>query len=229
MTHLAYPNPIDYIVIIGLVAMLMAAIVKGIELLLARNDLDPAKRAHLAPFPAPSVHVREYAGLAVSSHSVSDLGLVARPSTSERDVDGPDVFRDTNFISRTSRFRSYFLPLMYGIIPVVGADYFARQLPKFFEHATRIVPATQELFGAGSTKSVLYNTHILSVGGIVNVQLIIIAIGTAASMWVSWKIANQDLLAISRYRVTTRLVALALPLACGIVAAVLYAIMHAAP
>lgn len=228
-THLSYPNPIGYIAIIGIVAFLMAAIVKVIEQILARGDLDLADSVHLAPYPEPAVPVREYASVMALPDPQSGLQIEAHAPVGQRMLKDTHASTNTNFISRTSRFRMYFLPLMYGIIPIVGADYFARQLPKFFEHATRIVPATQELFGAGSTKSVLYNTHILSIAGIVNAQLIVIAMGTLASMWVSWKISNRELLAISQRPIATRFVALALPLACGLVAGILYVIMHAAP
>ncbi len=229
VTHLAYPNPIDYIAIIGIVALFMATVVKGIEHLLVRDDLDLAGRVHLAPFPEPTVRLHEYAGVTAAYSSASGAEFAGGSSTREQLAVEAHPSGGANFITRTSRFRLYFLPMMYGIIPVVGADYFARQLPKFFEHATRIVPATRELFGAGSTRSALYNTHLLSINGIVNVQLTVIAIGTAASMWVSAKIANRELLAISRHRVATRLVAIGLPLACGLAAGILYAIIHAAP
>ncbi|HUY07266.1 MAG TPA: 4Fe-4S binding protein [Acidimicrobiales bacterium] len=229
VTHLAYPNPIDYIMIIGLVTLLMAAIVKGIEHVLARDDLEVNEGVHIAAYPEPSVNALAFSSHTMSQGQGSVLHMLAV------DPVGPSMHAElpaaanTNFITRTSRFRMYFLPLMYGLIPVVGADYFARQLPKFFEHATRIVPAVGHLFGAGSTKSMLYHTHILSIGGIVNVQLIVIALGTAASMWASWKISNRELILISRHPIAARSIALALPLACGLVAGVLYIIIHAAP
>jgi hypothetical protein len=65
-------------------------------------------------------------------------------------------------MDRTSRFGRFFVPLAYGLIPVVGADYFARQLPKFFQHATRVIPAVQQIAGAGSARSPLYSMAILS-------------------------------------------------------------------
>ncbi|MHB1486878.1 MAG: 4Fe-4S binding protein [Acidimicrobiales bacterium] len=179
VTRLKYPNPVGYVGIIAIVALLMAGIVKVMESALARRDLTVA------------------AGTA-------------------------------NFISRTSRFRLFFLPLMYGIIPVVGADYFARQLPKFFKHASRIVPSVGHLFGSGSTSSALYHTRLLSNPNIVLVQVIVIALGTIASVWASWRISGRELTAISSRPTAVRLVAVAPALACGAAASVLYVIMHAA-
>jgi len=163
-----------------------------------------------------------------SDSSVGDgsVGVGAGRGSGSAGVQGAPS--DAGFISRKSPFRSYFLPLMYGFIPVVGADYFARQLPKFFKHALRIVPAVGHLFGAGSTSWTLYNTRMLSNAGIVDVQVAVIALGMLASMWASWRISGRELVTISRHPAAARAVAVALPLACGVAAAVLYVIMHAA-
>ncbi len=240
---LAYPNPIDYIGIIGVVALLMAGIVKGVERLLARRDLEPPD-VNRAPYPSPSAHpilssgpvltpgVSLASGVSIASGipaapamALAGGGSTALATWAGSGSDGPG---SSTFVSRTSRFRMYFLPLMYGLIPVVAADYFARQLPKFFKHASRIVPAVGHLFGAGSTSSSLYSTRLLSNPGIVEVQLAVIALGMVASMWASWRISGRELVGISRNAAAARAVALALPLACGVAAGILYVIMHAA-
>ena len=133
-----------------------------------------------------------------------------------------------NFIDRTSRFRMYFMPIAYGLIPVVGADYFARQLPKFFQYSPRVIPSIGHLFNAGSTHSTLYNTTLLSNPRIVAVQVGVIAVGTLASLWTMWKITNRDLAPVSRNINLVRVMNLALVLACGLAAGVLYVIMSAA-
>ncbi|MHB1444587.1 MAG: 4Fe-4S binding protein [Acidimicrobiales bacterium] len=228
VTGLAYPNPVDYAGVIALVTLAMAGIVKVAERALVRRDLDPALSVRRAPYPAPAAARLVTSGVALSS------GLATSPAVSLVGLPGPLPAADAvgassvNFMTRTSRFRMYFLPLMYGLIPVVGADYFARQLPKFLKHASRIVPAIGHLFGSGSTSSALYNTRILSNPGIVEVQVAVIALGMLASMWASWKISGRELAGISRHPAAARAVALALPLACGLAAGVLYVIMHAA-
>lgn len=133
-----------------------------------------------------------------------------------------------SFVDATSRFRSFFLPLAYGVIPVVGADYFARQLPKFFKHASRIVPSVGAWFGSGSVHSHLYNLRLLSDPSIVIVQVAVIIAGTLGSLWATWRIANRDLLPLASHPVGVRVVSLAMVLVFGAVAGFLYLIMHAA-
>ncbi|HEX7405235.1 MAG TPA: 4Fe-4S binding protein [Candidatus Nanopelagicaceae bacterium] len=132
------------------------------------------------------------------------------------------------FISRTSKFRAFFLPLMYGLIPVVGSDYFARQLPKLFKHATRIVPAIGHLFGSGTTSSSLYKARLLADPSIVVAQLIIIGLGTFASMWASWRIAKRDLVPLTDRPRAVQVAAVSLAAICGVAAGVLYVLMSAA-
>ncbi len=134
----------------------------------------------------------------------------------------------TNFVDRRSRFRSFFVPMTYGLIPVVGADYFARQLPKFFKHAARVVPAVAHIAGFGSTRSPIYGFHILSNGWIVAVQVAVIVAGTAASAWAMWRIAGRELVPVSRSPLAIRAATLGVVLACGAAASVMYVLMHAA-
>ncbi len=133
-----------------------------------------------------------------------------------------------SFLDRTSRFRTFFAPVAYGLIPVVGADYFARQLPKFFKHATRVVPAVEHVFGFSGTHSSLYSLRLLSNPQIVVVQVVVMALGTLASLWVTWRIANRDLVPVSRNAVAVRTATIGFVLVCGVAASVLYAMIHAA-
>lgn len=135
---------------------------------------------------------------------------------------------DAAEVTSRSRFRSFFVPMMYGLIPVVGADYFARQLPKFFKHVSRLVPSIGAWFGAGSTHSALYNTRLLSDPAIVLVQVGVIALGTLASLWASWKITGRDLLPVSGHSGALRVSVSLLVVACGAAAGILYVLMHAA-
>jgi len=133
-----------------------------------------------------------------------------------------------NFLDRSSRFRAYFLPVAYGLIPVVGADYFARQLPKFFKHAPRLVPAVQQTFGLGGIRSPLYQARLLSDPRIVITQVTVIALGTAAALWSTWRIASRELVPVSRGTAGVRAAATVLVLACGVAEAWLYVLMNAA-
>ena len=173
-----YPNPVDYIGIIGLVTLATVGIVKLAEQALARRDLSTGSNG--------------------------------------------------TFLERTSRFRAFFFPLMYGIIPVVGADYFARQLPKFLLHSPRVVSSVGHFFGAGSTSSTLYRTSFTTGWGIVDVQLAVIALGTVAAMWSSWRISGRELVPVSSRPLAARLTAVGLALGFGVLASVLYVAIHAA-
>jgi NosR/NirI family nitrous oxide reductase transcriptional regulator len=133
-----------------------------------------------------------------------------------------------SFLDRTSTFRAYFLPLMYGIIPVVGADYLARQFPKFFQHAPAIVPAVGHLFGAGSKSSPLYGTAILPDPTIIRVQVAMMGLGTLAAVWTSVRIARRELVPISGHARSVQIAAASLAVACGVATGWLYVLMNAA-
>ncbi|MHB1986558.1 MAG: 4Fe-4S binding protein [Acidimicrobiales bacterium] len=142
--------------------------------------------------------------------------------------------RDVNFVrpgtltDRGSRFRAFFLPLSYGLIPVVGADYFARQLPKFFKHAPRLVPAVQHVFGYSGAHSPIYSTRLLVNPSIVAVQVGVIALGTVGGLWATWRIAGRELAPLSRNPIALKMASLVFVIVCGAAAAVLYVAMHAA-
>jgi hypothetical protein len=136
--------------------------------------------------------------------------------------------RPGNFADRVSRFRAYFVPVAYGLIPVVGADYFARQLPKFFKSAPRVIPSIQHLFGSAGVNSSLYNSRILSDPRIITLQVAVIALGTAGALWATWRITNRELVGVSRSALVVRTTTLALVVVCGAVAGLLYVAMQAA-
>lgn len=174
-------------------------------------------------YPNPIAYVGLIVGMAlVTAGAAWVIGeLLAR-----RDV---NFHRAGRFMDRQSRFRAFFVPIAYGLIPVVGADYFARQLPKFFQYSPRIVPAVGHMFGAGSsTNSSLYGFSLLTNPGIVAVQVAIIGVGTLAALWSTWKISGRELMPVSRGGAAVRAASLTVVLACGVLAAVLYVLMNAA-
>ena len=169
----------------------------------------------------------DYAGIiAAIALLMGGIVWVAQRALARKDAPVPTG--GTSYLDRTSRFRMFFVPLMSGLIPVVGADFFARQLPKFFKHVPRLVPAIGAWWGAGSTRSSLYGYHLLANPRIVTVQVAVIALGTLAAVSTSWKIAGRDLAGISSRPLAVKLTAAGLALACGVAASVLYVIMHAA-
>ncbi len=171
----------------------------------------------------------DYLGIIVAMAAVfAGVAWVASRALVRPQLPAPFAAAKRSFVDRTSRFRAFFFPVAYGVIPVVGADYFARQLPKFFKHAARIVPSIGAWFGSGSVHSSLYNTRILSNPSIVVVQVAVIAAGTLASAVATWRIAKRDLVPVSDHPVAIRLTSLAVVAAIGLTAGILYVLMHAA-
>jgi len=136
--------------------------------------------------------------------------------------------RAGSFVDRGSRFRAYFVPVAYGLIPVVGADYFARQLPKFFKNSPRVIPAVQHVFGFAGTNSSLYNARLLSDPRIIAVQVAVMALGTLGALWATWRITNRELVGVSRNAIVVRTATLAVVALSGAAAALLYVAMQAA-
>jgi len=134
-----------------------------------------------------------------------------------------------SFLDRGSRFRAYFLPISYGLIPVVGADYFARMLPKFCHYSPRLIPSVQRMFGfTPAIHSPLVTVRMLSDPRIVIAQVAVMALGTLAALWSVWRIGSRELVPVSRSAIGVRVATAGFVLSCGAVAAVLYVLIQAA-
>ena len=177
---------------------------------------------HIPHYPDPVAYLGIIALLTLATAGLArGIGWLS----ARRDV----VFAKAGgFADKGSQFRTYFLPIAYGLIPVVGADYFARQLPKFFKSAPRVIPAVQHMFGFAGTNSSLYNSHILSDPRIINVQIGVMALGTVAALWATWRITNRELVRVSRNALVVRATTLTMVTICGTAAALLYVSMQAA-
>ena len=89
----------------------------------------------------------------------------------------------------TGSFSNWFAPLMYGLIPLVGADFLARVMPKFFDHAARLPSSIIGVFG----KQVSWaDFHILPNNWLVRLQYLVVALGTAAAIYATLKITGKD-------------------------------------
>jgi hypothetical protein len=186
---------------------------------------------HIGPYPNPVGYLGMIIGLgfvvAALAWAASKL-IMKDPATLPVTDKLAAAARSRSFVDRTSQFRSFFVPVAYGLIPVVGSDFLARQLPKFFKHSLRIVPAIGSWFGAGSTHSTLYHTHILSNPQIVIAQLIVIGVGMAASLWATHKIAVRDIRPSAAHPLAAELAGISMVLVAAFAAGFLYVIMHAA-
>jgi hypothetical protein len=174
-----YPNPVAYLGLIGLLAMVIAGAAWGISAICAREDIEFAAKG--------------------------------------------------NFLERRSRFRAYFIPITYGIIPIVGMGYLARQMPKFFHHAARLIPSVQRMEGSpAGLHSPFFTAQMLSDSRIVVAQVSAMAVGTAGALWCIWRIGSRELLPVSRSAIGARIATLGFVFICGIAAAALYLVIHAA-
>jgi type III secretory pathway component EscS len=148
-----YPNPIDYIAVIGVVVGILA----GITFLLSRALAFKTK------------------------------------------------------IARS--FSSWFAPLMYGLIPLMGADYVARAMPKFFNHAARLPASILAIFG----KDVAWaDFHILPNDWLVRLQFGIAGLGMLAALYAIYKIAGKDLKGLTPYGKLVRVIPSLLVLCIGV-------------
>jgi NosR/NirI family nitrous oxide reductase transcriptional regulator len=178
-------------------------------------------------FPHYPDPVDFFAFIALAALATAGVAWLVAKAFSDRSTSFALPGRQT-FVDRTSQFRAFFLPIAYGLIPVVGADYFARQLPKFFKHAARLAPAVEHIAGFSSVRSPMYSVRILSSGWIVVAQVAVVLLGTFASLVATWRIAGRELVPVSRDGLGVRLATTSFVLACGAAAAVLYVLMHAA-
>jgi NosR/NirI family transcriptional regulator, nitrous oxide reductase regulator len=86
-------------------------------------------------------------------------------------------------------FRGWFAPMMYGFIPLMGADFLARVMPKFLNNAALAMASIASAFG----KEVGWaDFHILSPDWLLRLQYIIVGLGTAAAVYAISRIARKD-------------------------------------
>ncbi|MEJ2666322.1 MAG: hypothetical protein P8Z81_04355, partial [Deinococcales bacterium] len=140
---------------------------------------------------------------------------------------------DTATKHSRSGFFAWFMPIMYGLLPLMASDYLARQLPRFWNHALRIVPAISDPFSVGwnlfgTAHSNLYNVHILSPAGVVWSQVIVVLIGTAATIYTTTKNIGRDMTAMTARATWLRVLGIAFVIALGAAMIVLYIAMGGA-
>lgn len=120
---------------------------------------------------------------------------------------------------------NWFTSFSYALIPITGLDYFARQLPKFFKHVTRVPSAVVAPLGIHLH---IYNIRLLSNPQIVTVQVGLMGLGTALTLWSVYRIAKADLRSTSAGSKISTIALLSFAAIICIGASVLYLPMHAA-
>lgn len=131
------------------------------------------------------------------------------------------------------RLASWLLPLAYALIPLLAADYLSRQLPRFFDHLLRIVPAISNPFAFhwnlfGTAHSALYGIQLLSQAGVVRAQLIVVGIGALASLYSLHRMAPRDLAPLTARPALLEAVTMGFFVLCAVGIGWLYVVMAGA-
>lgn len=98
-------------------------------------------------------------------------------------------------VQRLSRVKmpkpsSLFIAFNYALIPITGLDYFARQLPKFFKHVVRVPESVVSPLGIHLG---IYKIRLLTDSQIVTVQVALMGLGTALTLWAVYRIIKTDM------------------------------------
>ena len=134
---------------------------------------------------------------------------------------------------RVSTFATWLAPLAYGLIPLMAADYLARQLPKFWLNSPKVIAVISDPFGYGwnlfgTAHAGIAGVQILSTEGVVISQVVLIALGTIGAVYATVRIVRRDLAKLTAHpRALTAATATAWALGGAGVAA-LYVAMGAA-
>ena len=128
-------------------------------------------------------------------------------------------------LAGSSSKSSWFTTIAYALIPITGADYFSRQLPKFFKHVARVGSAIVNPIGIHPG---IYNTRLLTNPSIVSVQLAVMGLGTAASLYAAYRISLRDLGPQSSRPKAVVTATLIMVFAISVLATIVYMPMHAA-
>jgi hypothetical protein len=114
---------------------------------------------------------------------------------------------------------------MYGLIPLVGADYLARVMPKFFNHAARLPSSIIGIFG----KQVSWaDFQILPNNWLVRLQYLVIAAGTAAGVYAMVKITGKDYKELAKNSKLARVIPVVVVVLLGAGMITLYYFMNGA-
>ncbi len=123
-------------------------------------------------------------------------------------------------------FTAWFAPLMYGLIPLMSADFLARVMPKFLNHAARLIPSVLGVFGMQA--DYLFDFQILPNEWLVRVQYLLIGIGTLAALYATYRIAGKDLKPLTSHTRLVRIIPGLVVLLLGVGIVIFYFAMNGA-
>ena len=131
------------------------------------------------------------------------------------------------------RFTAWFTPIAYGLIPLMGIDYLARQMPKFWLYLPKLIASISDPFAVGwnlfgTAKLPIANASILTTNGIVLSQIVLIAIGAAGAVYATARIVRRDMRGLTDRPRALLLVTTGAVAVLGATLAYLYVLMGAA-
>ncbi len=137
------------------------------------------------------------------------------------------------FISRTlahktlpaRAFSSWFPPFMYGFIPLMGADFVARAMPKFWNNAAKFPASVAELFGHHVSWA---DIAILPNKAVIGLEIGIAALGTLGSIYAMYRIGGRDLKTLTSHATLAKAIPAALALVIGAGVIVMFVLMNGA-
>jgi uncharacterized membrane protein YuzA (DUF378 family) len=114
---------------------------------------------------------------------------------------------------------------MYGLIPLMGANFVARVMPKFFNHAARLPSSIIGIFG---TQVSWADFHILPNDWLVRLQYLVIGIGTITAVYTTSKIAGKDYKELTEKSKLARIIPICVAVLLGAGMIALYYFMNGA-
>ena len=135
--------------------------------------------------------------------------------------------------SRAGGFGAWFIPLAYGLIPLMAVDYLARQLPKFWLDSPKLLAAISDPFGFGwnlfgTAHLQIAQAHILNTQNVIYSQIALVCVGTIAAVYAGTRIVRRDLATLSDHPRALAAATAASMTLIGATLAVLYVVMGAA-
>jgi hypothetical protein len=135
--------------------------------------------------------------------------------------------------SASAGFTKWFVPLAYALIPLMAVDFLARQLPKFWLNAPKLIAAISDPFGAGwnvfgTAHAGVANVQILSTQNVILSQVALIAVGTIGAIYAAVRIVRRDMHRFTDRPRTLAAVSAAAMALIGAALSVIYVAMAAA-
>jgi NosR/NirI family transcriptional regulator, nitrous oxide reductase regulator len=134
--------------------------------------------------------------------------------------------RTLSFKTAAARaFPGWFAPLMYGFIPLIGSDFLARVMPKFFNNVPKLVSVIAGVFGAHLD---LADVKILPNDWLVRLQYLTVGLGIIAAMYTMSRITGKDLRDLAAHKTLSRVIPALIVVVVGAGIIALFAVMNGA-